>query len=84
MLSREEVRVNRTLKRLSLDGESGSEEAAEMFRTHLRLGAQQTSEDGAAKSSMVLGVRWGQYSGTLQKGALSIDIDSGWGVQGFS
>lgn len=55
-----------------------------MFRTHLRLGAQQTSEDGAAKSSMVLGVRWGQYSGTLQKGALSIDIDSGWGVQGFS
>lgn len=78
-LSREEVGAERTLKMLRLDGESGSEEAAEMFRTHLRLGAQQTSEAGAAKSSTVLGVGWGQYSGTLQKGALSIDMAVGGG-----
>ena len=50
-----------------------------MFRTHLRLGAQQTSEAGAAKSRTVLGVGWGQYSGTLQKGALSIDMAVGGG-----
>lgn len=82
-LSRQEVGVDRTLKRLRLDGESGSEEAAGMFRTHLRLGAQQTSEAGAAKSSMALGVGWGSPLAPSRKEPSVLTLTVGGGSRAF-
>ena len=81
--SREEVGVDRTLKRLRLDGESGSEEATGMFRTHLRLGAQQTSEAGAAKSSTVLGVGWGSALAPSRKEPSVLTLTVGGGSRAF-